>query len=58
MKNRIDEWGFNFLLEWDDGQEMQVTLDGQYKDEIPWHQIHAENPDANNITLESIGRNY
>ena len=57
-KNHSDEYSFHFLIEWDDGQQVQQSLDGQYKADVPWCDIHAQNPDADSITLESIGNNY
>jgi hypothetical protein len=56
--NHEDEYSFHFLIEWDDGQEVQQTLDGQYKRDIPWHDIYAQNDDAESITLEGISKNY
>ena len=56
--NHYDEYSFHFLLQWDDGQEVQQSLEGQYKRDIPWQEIHSQNPDADHIELESIGRNY
>jgi hypothetical protein len=57
-KNHNDEYSFHFLIEWEDGQEVQQSLDGQYKSEVPWSEIHAQNPDADLISLEGVGRNY
>jgi len=57
-KNHTDEYSFYFLLEWDDGQSVQCSLEGQYKADIPWCDIYAQNPDADCISLEGIGRNY
>ena len=58
MKNHYDEYSYHFLIEWDDGQELQQSLDGQYKTEVPWCDIHAQNDDADSITLEGISKNY
>ena len=57
MRNRDDEYSFHFLIEWDDGEEIQQSLDGQYKADVPWCEIHAQNDDADSITLEGISRN-
>lgn len=58
MKNQHDKYSFHFLLQWDDGQEIQQSLDGQYKRDIPWGDIHAQNPDADHISLEGVSDNY
>ena len=57
-RNKDDKYSFHFLVEWDDGQQVQVSLDGQYKKDVPWYQVHAENDDADMITLEGISDNY
>jgi|SaaInlStandDraft_1057018.scaffolds.fasta_scaffold168770_3 hypothetical protein len=57
-KNHYDEYSFHFLIEWDDGQQVQQSLDGAYKRDVPWCDIHAQNDDADSITLESISKNY
>tara|TARA_R110001632_G_scaffold206952_1_gene330909 strand:+ start:1128 stop:1337 length:210 start_codon:yes stop_codon:yes gene_type:complete len=56
--NHDDEYSFHFLIQWDDGQELQQSLEGQYKRDVPWQEVWSQNPDADNIELESIGRNY
>tara|TARA_R110000796_G_scaffold69394_1_gene158336 strand:+ start:358 stop:534 length:177 start_codon:yes stop_codon:yes gene_type:complete len=58
MKNRDDEYSFHFLIEWIDGQRIQQSIDGHYKDEVPWLEIHAQNDDADSIKLEGISKNY
>ena len=58
MRNHDDEYSFHFLLQWDDGQELQQSLDGQYKMDVPWQEIWLQNPDADSIMLEGICKNY
>jgi hypothetical protein len=62
MKNREDEYSYHFTVEYDDGTEMSVSIEAQYKngdeEHYAYNQVEHENQDCNNIIFNGCERNY